>query len=372
MEQLSARLGRMLSQCDADSQPAGSEAASANKRDAGSEAASANEMQPNVSVLPLELLWHINSFLTVRSASRLATACSSFCSALRSLPHDRFRREIYRRCGLVLSEAESHDAIDWKSACSDLHVLWTRLHDLSRIHDHGQKYLRWIDGRVADSPEVRHVLVGLSLLPARVEDLFCGPEHGPLQGSLKPDHRSALHFLFGRSTVAAATERWELLKYAELVEVQLAEANGSNDALAAAIEHREMVLAHLDRLDEETTWGGRGEEHDARAGAARCFDVRRLLALLRWVLGDGEAPAQRGSGGRAPVGPMERLRLLLAEFGQILCRDSETFIDESLCLEAIQGGSAATCMHPRQAGSFAQVAVISNCDPENRLRYWAS
>jgi hypothetical protein len=257
MEQLSARLGRMLAECDADC--------------SASKPASAFE-------LPLELLWHINKFLSLQSASRLATTCSSFCSAFRSLPQECFRREVYRRCGLIFTGAEDDDGIDWKAACSNLHVLWNRFHDLPRICDQGQKYLRWINGRAADSPEVRHMIVGLSLLPTRIEAIFCGPEHGPLEGALKPDYRRALHFLFGR----------------------------------------------------------RGDGHNARAGAGRCFDVRRLLALLRWVLGDDQdagAPGQRRSDGDAPVGPrnvMKRLRLLLAECGQIVARNPYSFIEDRL------------------------------------------
>jgi hypothetical protein len=100
--------------------------------------------------------------------------------------------------------------------------------------------------------------------------------------------------------------------------------------------------------------------------------VRRLLALLRWVLGDDQdagAPGQRRSDGDAPVGPrnvMKRLRLLLAECGQIVARNPYSFIEDRLCLEAIQEGRGC-----RMQESFKRLAMISNGDPENQLRYWA-
>jgi hypothetical protein len=314
---------------------------------------------PLGEVLPTELQRRVLSSLSLRSAARLAATCTAFNHAFRSLPpHDAaFRRGLLRRLGLgstVQTAGEASDgAIDWRAACVDTHALLHRL-KTRIVRANGQKYLRWIDGAPGDAPPVRHVLVGVSLLPERLERCFA--DELPRQGELTPQYGDVLRFLFDDPFIQSLERR-------QLHEEEAACAASratDRDVASATAQRLAQVSAFLDGMEEAEPRELHGSDELARLcdAAARAFDLRRFHALVEWVLADER-----------------RLPLLLADFDQIFGRDRRRFLESVRLSDVVaQGEEERRCADAslgRQVGSFVQLSRLANRDPDGLLNYWA-
>ena len=310
---------------------------------------------PALMTLPLELQHRVLSTAGLNAAARLGKVCSALRGALSTLPASdaMFRTALLGHIGFVPAVPTALEnavtggnrvaAIDWRHAC-EVVLGADPLAALPPLDGHGNKYLQWVDGQRAHSARVRHTIVGLSLLPARVQDCF------GLDGGLLPRVEVAVRFLF-----------CEGMAHAEFIE-----------AMQQGIETAPDAATRSEIRENYWRWRAAAASASDSAEATRLFNVERFLALLGWM-----ASPQGARIGRDP------LLLMLAEYDQIRCRQVARFLQQPLPFNRGRGISyggldaiaRASLSHEwrtsnRQLGSFCQLVRLANCDPAAEAGYW--
>jgi hypothetical protein len=202
-------------------------------------------------------------------------------------------------------------ATDWRRGRQALDALWASLGRCPSPGCRVQKYLRHLENMPAACHLVVHLLVGISLLPPKLE--LCFAPTRPAGGSTA-DHRS-----FRFSVPCQAALRWMF---------------SFHDCTACGSSEREC------------------------AAAACSFDPGRLEALLHWIAVDATPEQSRA-----------RLRLAMAEARQISVRNVEMLLRTQLGQGEKEGGVGES--PTRQMGALAQLVYLGCCDPEHNLVYWA-
>lgn len=233
-------------------------------------------------------------------------------------------------------------SVNWREALLLTEALWASLAKLPSPGSKVQKYLRWLGSEPADSPIVRRVLVGISLLPHSLGEAIDDP----------------------CSRAKLEAELWRAIGAA-----QMAEESGiaAFAAAGASLPHSERAAAPASAPESATQWGlglipgastagaASGSEEGSDEGERLLGFGDRSIAVLRWLcdgrsrklattpphgrLGEGsckqETALSRGLSPGAhfdfarfvrllrwvveppPKEALTRLRLLLAEFRQI-------------------------------------------------------
>lgn len=228
----------------------------------------------------------------------------------RRQPEATSRAELLDQPYLRQRLAAQH-ATDWRRGHEALDALWAALGRCDSPGCPVQKYLRHLDGMPAACGVVVQQLVGISLLPPKLEQCFA-PAH-PAQDPTAASR--SLRF----SVPCQAALRWMFCSFSDA-------ASGSSE--------RE------------------------RAAAACSFDPGRLEALLHWIIVDATPEQSRA-----------RLRLAMAEARQISIRNVEMLLRTSFGpgdMDTTARGSPS-----RQLGALAQLVDLGCCDPERNLVYWA-
>lgn len=341
---------------------------------------------PTLDSLPPESLYGIFSRLPLSSAGRFAAACSTFAAAFVSLSNNDalFRGALLARLGLLAhyptaAELEGDAEIAWRDYLREIHLLFCMLGKLGRIDHCGQKYLRWCNGEAADSAQVRHALLGLSLLPPAIEQLY-----DEKSGMLTEDGQLIIQFwLVGMNTVKERELR-ALIAKLQILKSQDTNPEARDAVLDLESATEEMIcqsgIPLLELLQDDCD----ADEpsmyfplSDAQIEAAtRHFDVHRFCKLLRWAASDdqgGESASEAASRvpKSKPGGP--RLRIMMAEIEQIQCRTIDKFLKvvDLGIVQKICGGSPELRFDNRQAGAFVQLHRLAQCDVDKNVSYWA-
>jgi hypothetical protein len=211
----------------------------------------------------------------------------------------------------VRERLAAQHATDWRRGHESLDALWAALGRCPSPYCPFQKYLRHLEGTTAACGLVMHQLVGISLLPPKLEQCF-----SPVLHAGDPDvARRSSRF----SVPCQAALRWMFCCWSDA---------------ALGCSERE------------------------RAAAACSFDPGRLEALLYWL-----------TVGATPEQSRTRLRLAMAEARQISIRNVEMLLRASFGPSDV--GAGARESPSRQLGALAQLVDMGCCDPEHNLVYWA-
>jgi hypothetical protein len=272
------------------------------------------------------------------SAFKLSISSFALLHAFRSLPHTEFRLPCLRLAGLAKANVPlcvpcAHEPEDWRHAMKTIVELWRQLASIEAFDaDEKQKYLRWISGDQTDCWSVRRAIVGVSLLPGGgIKACF------QTDGQFQPHALTAVHVLFDRA------------------------------------------------------------DHNDRVSAMENFSFERFERLLRWLAG-GLPPEiccpERHTiffGERSSASPVfdakssrRRLRLLMAEYNQILCRGLSYFVERPLPQTPGADGVGVAELDElvawarshsfrtsnRQFGAFCQICQMATCD-DGVVDYWA-